>query len=45
MQENRIQNTIKNKIIMGFGFIRCLRNIVYLKIVKFAAVNKNKNYE
>ena len=30
-QVNTIQNTIKNKIIVGLGFIRCLRNIVFSK--------------
>ena len=30
-QINNMQKTIKNKIIVGLGFIRCLRNIVFSK--------------
>ena len=31
MQVNTMQKTIKNSIIVGLGFIRCLRNIVFSK--------------
>ena len=38
---NTTQNKKNNKIIDGFGLIRCLRNMVfYIIIVKFASLNK-----